>query len=166
MGHHLLIATLAMLRRIRYDFRCWPIPDDRGLIVFTIALGGEADVRPSDGVNLDHALKTALALDLSAWVMTHDGSVEAVFQGLPIMSEKGLTFANSSALRELRQFRFRRVWIYLLNLSQYEVGTVSKVILGTSGGSICAHETRKTAVQVTVQEALRLKFQQCRAAPQ
>jgi hypothetical protein len=50
------------------------------------------------------------------------------------MSEKGLTFANSSALRELRQFRFRRVWIYPLNLSQYEVGTVSKVILGTSGG--------------------------------
>jgi hypothetical protein len=49
------------------------------------------------------------------------------------MSEKGLTFANSSALRELRQFRFRRVWIYPLNLIQYEVGTVSKVILGTSG---------------------------------
>lgn len=138
MGHHLLIATLAMLRRIRYDFRCWPIPDDRGLIVFTIALGGEADVRPSDGVNLDHALKTALALDLSAWVMTHDGSVEAVFQGLPIMLGKGLTFANSSALRELRQFRFRRVWIYPLNLSQYEVGTVSKVILGTRGDDLRA----------------------------
>jgi len=81
------------------------------------------------------------------------------------MSQKGLTFANSSALRELRQFRFRRVWIYPLNLSQYIVGTVSKVILGTRG-AICDHETRKTAVQVTVQEALRLKFQQCRAAPQ
>lgn len=49
------------------------------------------------------------------------------------MWEKGLSLANSSALRELRQFRFRRVWIYPLNLSQYEVGTVSKVILGTSG---------------------------------
>jgi hypothetical protein len=138
MGHHLLIATLAMLRRIRYDFRFWRILDDQALIVFTTALGGEADVRPSDGVNLDHALKTASALDLSAWVMTHDGSVEAVFQGLPIMSEKGLTFANSSALRELRQFRFRRVWIYPLNLSQYEVGTVSKVILGTRGDDLRA----------------------------
>jgi hypothetical protein len=128
-----------MVRRIRYDFRFWPIPDDQALIVFTTAPGVEADVRPSDGVNLDHALKTALALDLSGWVRTrHDGSVEAVFQGLPIMSEKGLTFANSSALRELRQFRFRRVWIYPLNLSQYEVGTVSKVILGTRGDDLRA----------------------------
>jgi hypothetical protein len=25
MGHRLLIAILAMLRRIRYDFRFWPI---------------------------------------------------------------------------------------------------------------------------------------------